>query len=317
MSTSLMDDSVTRTPSTVSASQRLRTTMAAMRLSFTWFGTLKSLSTEQKGRAADTFGAEQQFFSAGKKLLDTRGPAFRAVTGVRGNASSYFKAVSLPYPEPGIRLVRQTDIDEISIRMRGFKQELDEAVDTLSDRFDELKQVARGRLGDLFNPGDYPHSLCGLFDVTWEFPSVEPPSYLQQLNPALYEQECTRVRSRFDEAVQLAEVAFTDELAKLVEHLAERITGDDDGRPKVFRDSVVENLQSFFERFRTLNIRSNDQLDELVDRVQRVVRGVEPQQLRDKQSLRQKIATQLSSVQSSLDQMLVDRPRRNILRRPR
>jgi hypothetical protein len=291
--------------------------MAAMRLSFTWFGTLKSLSTEQKARAADTFGAEQQFLSAGKKLLDTRDPAFRAVTAVRGNASSYFKAVSLPYPEPGIRLIRQTDIDEISIRMRGFKQELDEAVDTLSDRFDELKQVARGRLGDLFNPGDYPLSLSGLFDVTWEFPSVEPPSYLQQLNPALYEQECNRVRSRFDEAVQLAEAAFTDELAKLVEHLAERITGDDDGRPKVFRDSVVENLQSFFERFRTLNIRSNDQLDELVDRVQRVVRGVEPQQLRDKQSLRQKIATQLSSVQSSLDQMLVDRPRRNILRRPR
>jgi hypothetical protein len=159
--------------------------------------------------------------------------------------------------------------------------------------------------------------LSGLFDVSWEFPSVEPPSYLQQLNPALYEQECNRVRSRFDEAVQLAEAAFTDELAKLVEHLAERITGDDDGRPKVFRDSVVENLQSFFERFRTLNIRSNDQLDELVDRVQRVVRGVEPQQLRDKQSLRKKIATQLSSVQSSLDQMLVDRPRRNILRRPR
>jgi hypothetical protein len=317
MSTTLMDDSVTRTPSTVSVSQRLHTTMAAMRLSFTWFGTLKSLSTEQKGRAADTFGAEQQFLSAGKKLLDTRDPAFRAVTAVRGNASSYFKAVSLPYPEPGIRLIRQTDIDEISIRMRGFKQELDEAVDTLNDRFDELKQVARGSLGDLFNPSDYPLSLSGLFDVTWEFPSVEPPSYLQQLNPALYEQECNRVRSRFDEAVQLAEAAFTDELAKLVEHLAERITGDDDGRPKVFRDSVVENLQSFFERFRTLNIRSNDQLDELVDRVQRVVRGVEPQQFRDKQSLRKKIATQLSSVQSSLDQMLVDRPRRNILRRPR
>ena len=45
---------------------------------------------------------------------------------------------------------------------------------------------------------------------------VEPPSYLQQLNPQLYEEECRRVQSRFDEAVRLAEEAFTAELAKLL-----------------------------------------------------------------------------------------------------
>ncbi|WP_254509407.1 AAA family ATPase [Anatilimnocola floriformis] len=87
------------------------------------------------------------------------------------------------------------------------------------------------------------------------------------------------------------------------------------GKPKIFRDSAVENLRDFFERFRHLNIRSCAQLDELVAQAQRVVRGVEPQQLRDNQNLRQQVAVQLSSVQSVLDGMLVDRPRRNILRR--
>ena len=85
------------------AAGRLRTTMAAMRLSFTWFGVRKALSDEQKARAADAFGAEGEFLSAGKKLLDTRDPAFRAVTAVRHRAVSFFKAKSLPYPEPGIR----------------------------------------------------------------------------------------------------------------------------------------------------------------------------------------------------------------------
>jgi len=50
---------------------------------------------------------------------------------------------------------------------------------------------------------------------------VEPPDYLQQLNPELYQQECQRVQQRFDEAVRLAEEAFTAELAKLVSHLTE------------------------------------------------------------------------------------------------
>ena len=52
-----------------------------------------------------------------------------------------------------------------------------------------------------------------------------------------------------DEAVQLAEQAFASELTDLVEHLTERLTGQIDGKPKIFRDSTIENLIAFFRRF--------------------------------------------------------------------
>jgi hypothetical protein len=55
-------------------------------------------------------------------------------------------------------------------------------------------------------------------------------------------------------------------------------------------------------------------LDELVSQTQRVIQGVKPQQLRDDNSLRQQINRQMASVQASLDGLLVDRPRRSILR---
>ena len=77
------------------------------------------------------------------------------------------------------------------------------------------------------------------------------------------------------------------------------------------------NLTEFFQRFRELNVRSSEQLDQLVGQAQRVIRGVEPQSLRDNADLRQHVATEMSQVQSVLDGLLVDRPRRNILRRPR
>jgi hypothetical protein len=156
-----------------------------------------------------------------------------------------------------------------------------------------------------------------MFAIEHDFPSVEPPPYLRQLSPELYQQECQRVQSRFDEAVQLAEQAFIEELARLVDHLSERLSGSADGKPKVFRDSAVTNMAEFFERFRSLNVRSNEQLDELVGNAQRVVSGVEPQDLRDSQALRQTLSTQMAAVQAGLDQLLVDRPRRNIQRRPR
>ena len=86
---------------------RLRTETAAVRVSFTWFGTRKALTPGQKAEAAEAFGAEGTFLSAGKKLLDTRHPSFKAVTAIKGQATAYWRSLSLPYPEPGIRLIRR------------------------------------------------------------------------------------------------------------------------------------------------------------------------------------------------------------------
>lgn len=311
----LLDEPLT--PTNNSPANRLRTLSAAVRVAFTWFGTRKTLTAEQKAEAADAFGAEGNYVSAAKKLFDTKHPAFKTVTAVRHRILGYWKGNSLPFPEPGIRLIRQDDLGPFNVQMTTLKAELDEAVAGLHEHYAELKAAARDRLGRLFNPADYPATLDGLFDVTWDFPSVEPPEYLQQLSPALYQQECARVAARFNEAVALAEEAFLAELDRLVSHLTERLSGQEDGKPKVFRDSAVENLTEFFDRFRHLNIRSNEQLDALVSQVQQIVRGTEPQTLRDNQPLRQQVATQLAGVQSVLDGLLVDRPRRNILRRPR
>ena len=282
-----------------------------------WFGTRKTLTAEQRAEAAEPFGTDVRFLSAGKRLLDITHPAYKAVTAVRGKVIAYWKSMSLPYPEPGIRLIRQQKIDEFAAQMREFQEELVDAVATLDRHYSDMKATARQRLGSLFNAADYPESLRGMFSVEFDFPSVQPPDYLQGLNPQLYEEECRRVQSRFDEAVQLAEQAFTAELAKLVSHLTERLSGQDDGHRKVFRDSAIENLTTFFQRFRELNVRSNEQLDSLVADAQRVIRGVEPQALRDSQGLRQHVATEMSRVQSVLDGLLVDRPRRAILRRPK
>src|SRR3954471_1829834 len=155
--------------------QRLRATMAAVRVAFRWMGTQKSLSAEQKARAAEAFDAEGPFLSAAKRLLDTRHPAFRAVTAVRGKIDSYWKGISLPFPEPGVRLIKQEKLNEFARTLDDLKVELADAVTELDRRYAELKAAAADRLGSLFNAADYPETLVGLFDVAYDFPSVEPP----------------------------------------------------------------------------------------------------------------------------------------------
>jgi hypothetical protein len=312
-----MSITTSSTETRTEAARRLRTTMAACRVQFTWFGTSKSLTAEQRATAAEPFDAEGQFLSAGKKLLDTRHTAFRAVTAVRTKITDNWRSVSLPFPEPGVRLIKQERVEEFSTSMTDYRAELEDAVGNLDRHYGELKDAARDRLGSLFNPADYPETLAGLFAVAWDFPSIEPPAYLVQLSPAIYMQEQERVRGRFEEAVRLAEQGFLEEFARLVEHITERLSGTgDDGTPKVFRDSAVGNLGDFFARFKELNVRSNAELDALVERAQRAVRGVGAQDLRDSEALRERVGAQLGQVQSALDGMIIDRPRRRILRQP-
>jgi hypothetical protein len=294
--------------------QRLRRTAAAVRVHFTWWGVHRTLTAQQKEEVGDACGADARLLSAGKKIIDVRHPAVRRLTSIRSRVVHYWRGLTLPYVEAGVRLIRQTDVEPFVRNLEGFRDELVGAEADVDAAYDALKADARQRLGRLYNPADYPPAVRGLFSVDWDFPSVEPPAYLMRLSPEVYRQEQERVAQRFEEAVRLAEEAFVGEFARLVSHLTERLGGGAEGERRVFRDSVVGNLTEFFSRFRDLNVRSNQDLDRLVERAQELVRGVTPQDLRDDAGLRRHVAAEMAVVQSQLESMTVERPRRRIVR---
>ena len=296
---------------------QLRSSMIAVKVVFTWMGVSRTLSKEQKSVAANAFNADGESISASKKLLDSKHPAWSAITKIKGEATKYWKDGSLPFPEPGLRLMGRERVGDFNERMDQFNRELDDAVQALELHYGEMRDAARQRLGSLFDSGDYPSTLIGAFAIEHSFPPTEVPDYLRELSPAVYQRECERVQTQFSNAVEMAEQMFFEQLSELVEHLAERLSADESGKQKTFRDSTLTNLTEFFARFNELSIGSNRELEDLVARTQSVIRGVEPQRLRDSDSLRQQIVTQMAAVQSTLDGLMVDRPRRNILRKAR
>ena len=52
------------------SAQRLRTTMAAVKLAFTWLGVRKTLAPEQRTTAARAFHADRELLSAQRRQLD-------------------------------------------------------------------------------------------------------------------------------------------------------------------------------------------------------------------------------------------------------
>src|ERR1700676_1156997 len=188
-----------------SPAQRLRRIAAAVRVRLRWWGVHRALTPSQKEEMGAVASADARLLTAGKKLIDSLHEAVRFLSSVKTRLTQFWRGLTLPYTEPGIRLIRQADVESFVHAMEGFREELAAAEAGLDAAFDAIKDDARRRLGRLFDPGDYPREVRGLFGVEWDFPSVEPPSYLMRIAPEVYEQERQRVAARFDEAVRLAE----------------------------------------------------------------------------------------------------------------
>jgi hypothetical protein len=290
----------------------LRSQTLACRLRTEKLGTRKALDLHQRKEAAEPFKADHKSLSASKKLLDTRDPAYRAVRAVLTRAKNHWKSMTTPYPEPGIRLIRKSAVEAFVSFMRLASDELDAAAAALQEKYPELRERAALSLGDLFNDGDYVDRVDDSFSLEWDFPSVDPPAYLKNLHPELYEAECKKLEARFSLAVEQAETAFTQQFQKLVTHLVDRLTGEEDGKPKVFRDTAVENLNTFFEQFRNLDVGSSTMLQNLVNQAQAAVGGITATELRDQPTARETVSTALAAVAAQMDSLMVNKPDRKI-----
>lgn len=295
------------------AAQEMRSTMGAVRLSFTWLGTQRKLEDNQTRRAAYTFQAAAASVRASKVLINTKYPAYRAATAVKSHAQTYLRGISLPYPQPGIRLIRRADVEKFEVQMVSFREQLTNAVDNLRDHYEAIKLDAQSRLGELFNSADYPTTLDSVFSLNWEYPSVEPPKYLLRFNPELYQQEQARIQQRFEHAVVLAESAFAERLQELVDHLLERLRTSPDGQAKTFHKSTIENFREFYDEFRKMNVRGNTELDSLISRANNLVAGVDPNTLRNSEPLRDNLSNQMGAVSLALDGLLQNAPRRRMI----
>ena len=292
---------------------RLRREAVGVKLERSQFGVSRRLDNSQKGQIAGLFGADAERLSAGKKLLNKKHEAYANLTSLLGQAREIWVDSTLPFPEPGIRLIRRDKVSEFDERMVALRADVRDAARKLEEVYhEELIPDARKRLGDLFNEGDYPTHIQDEFDLEVSYPNVEPGEYLRQISPKLYEQEQQRIQARFEEAIALAEQNFAAEFAQIIEHLLERLTPSADGKQKVFRDSALENIGDFFKKFKSLDVGSSPELSGLIEQAEAAVAGVNPVSLRKDATNREAIRESLASLSQRVEGLLIDKPKRKI-----
>jgi len=247
--------------------------------------------------------------AASKRLVD--GDSLTAVESLRGEARAWLYSQSLPFPLDGVVFVPVDSIEKVDARLGEFRGSYEAAVEAFCADYPALREAARARLGSLYSEADYPAEVRQRFSFAWRFLSLAPAD-TKILTPALVQAEQEKFRRLMSDAADAAVAELRTRFAACVDHLVDRLGGEGDGKPKVFRDSLVGNLRDFLDGFAALNVCDDADLAALVERARGAIGGVAPGELREDKDLRAHVADQFASVQATLDGMLQNRPSRKV-----
>src|ERR1700676_1116577 len=94
-----------------SPAQRLRRIAAAVRVRLRWWGVHRALTAQQKEEMGAGASADARLLTAGKALIDSHHEAVRGLATVKTRMTQFWRGLTLSYTEPGIRLIREADIE--------------------------------------------------------------------------------------------------------------------------------------------------------------------------------------------------------------
>ena len=295
----------------------IRANTVAVRLGTTKLRTTKAFNSAQRAVSAEAFDADSNAVRGSKRIFNNAAEELRAITRLQNHCKRYVEGMTIDHPQKGIRLVRRDKVEELNREVGSFQEQLEVLITEANDAYQGMRTERQEALASLFNEADYPMTLLGEWSISLKFPSLEPNTSMLALHPEIYEAEKRRVAAEFDAVVGNTTAAFEVEFERLLGSLVEAMTGtktkDGETVRKSFHTSSVANLGDFFDTFQALDIGNNEELQRLIGQANQVVKGIDVENLRQSDELRDRVAEQMTDLREELVGPMVDRPSRMIL----
>jgi hypothetical protein len=259
--------------------------------------------------------ADKSRLRLSKQLLVS--PELDEIESYDNGLRSWVQSRCLPMPGvfKGSYLLPLGAIEEVNGRLgRAEKIERPVLIDEFCQAYPDKVQLAQAELGDLFDPADYPgpNRLRAMFYLDYRYFTLSTPSKLRDFSVVLFQQERDKAARLWQETMEEGRQFLRGLMLELVKHARERLEPGPDGKPRVFRNSLVNNLNEFLDSFRIRNIGDDTELAGLVDQMRGLATGVVADDLRTSDSLRQSWTAELGRIETSLSSMIIEKPTRQI-----
>ena len=212
-----------------------------------------------------------------KRLLPKA--AFAALTATMSEARTRHYANSLPWDDKGARLLTVANYEHYTELMDALRERVVRQRARFIEDYDDYVGQARLDLGKLFRIEDYPskETLQDKFSIRYR---ITPVPDADHFIAKLASDDTDRVKRDIEEQLHDAVDDLYRRLAEAVDRVSERLEEDENGKPLVFRDTMISNIRDLADVVPRLNIFGDDRLARLCEQVKDRIAGVEPDSLR-------------------------------------
>ena len=216
-----------------------------------------------------------------KRLLPKA--AFAALTATVSACRSTHYEQSLPWDDKGARLLTVANYERYTELMESLCERMVRERARFIEDYDDNVDQARLDLGRLFRIDDYPskEALQGKFSVRYRItPVPDADHFMAQLAAHDTDRVKRDIESQVEEKLHDAVGDLYRRLGEAVERVSERLQTGEDGKPLVFRDSMISNIRELVDVVPRLNIFGDHRLAQLCQQVKDRIASADPDTLR-------------------------------------
>jgi len=293
----------------------------ALTVSFSRLGTRRAVAKSQAqvevleaGQVVEAERPDKDAVHVAKSILDS--PELRAIASLDNATRAYIatRAVPAPMLKSGVFMLNVDLVEPVYTYLEEQKIRREALISQFIEVYPKLVEAARESLKGLFDPRQYPAAatLRRSFDMSWSLREWQVSGKLKTLSKSIYDKEVAKAEAEVASMTQQIKDALAVSLSGMVNHLVERLSGEEDGKPKKFKDATIENLTEFLDLYYK-RTPGDDGLATLVEKAKGILSGVDTKMIRTDTAIKDRVAQGMTEIKAVLDAMpAVNRPARAI-----
>lgn len=187
-------------------------------------------------------------------------------------------------------------------------------VDRACDKYAQRTAETSARLGVTYDVDDYPSvdRFRAAFYLEHSYVTFDTPGKLKAISAELFEAEKAKAAAKLEAVADECKLAMRAGLLQLVQHLAERLTPDEEGKQKRLHQSTIQNFNEFLALFEMRDVTGDTDLANLVAQAREVMTGVDRDVLKTDELVRQKVQTTMAALVTQVEPLVLEMGTRQI-----
>jgi len=256
----------------------------------------KRLSKRASEVICITLNTDKNFTAGMKYLIDPS--ELSMISSLCSKARAYHYAETLPFGEHGDRLLASDLVTKYIAGINQIKDEFNVQVGKFVAKYDGLIEAARPKLGELWNPEDYPKDIASKFSISVQIsPVPESGHFMVDLENENLREVKAKLDQELETQVNEALADVFHRVRKIVSKVDERLSAE---KPRIY-DSMINNVKDMIDTLPVLNVTGDKRIKKLIQEMQDTLGKRDPQELRESKQARQDTKAEAKRILNRLD----------------